>query len=133
MLEKSVTREEFLPQTRQRDEVLEALDDLVAVLQASNRRNQLAMRRAQTIRRSRIQDRTYRQIFAGNERSLIQEITRRNLDNLLRASARLRRAEASALHAEGMTMEEIAVLFGVTRQRVSVLLREAGQRNGAVP
>lgn len=121
-----------MPQIRQCDDVLEALDDLVNVLQDSNRRNQLAMRRARAIRRSRIQDRTYREIFAGNERSLIQEITRQNLDNLLRASARLRRAEASALHAEGMTMEEIAVLFGVTRQRVSVLLREAGQRNGAL-
>lgn len=132
MLEGRPTREEFLPQIRQCDDVLEALDDLVNVLQDSNRRNQLAMRRARAIRRSRIQDRTYREIFAGNERSLIQEITRQNLDNLLRASARLRRAEASALHAEGMTMEEIAVLFGVTRQRVSVLLREAGQRNGAL-
>lgn len=118
---------------RECDEVLDALDDLVAVLQDSNRRNQLAMRRARTIRGSRRQGRTYREIFAGDERSLIQEITRKNLDPLLRASARLRRAEASALHAEGMTMEEIAVLFGVTRQRVSVLLREASQRNGAKP
>jgi len=122
-----------LDQIRECDEVLDALDDLVAVLQDSNRRNQLAMRRARTIRGSRSQDRTYREIFAGDERSLIQEITRKNLDTLLRASARLRRAEASALHAEGMTMEEIAVLFGVTRQRVSVLLREASQRNGAKP
>jgi len=132
MLEGRATREEFLTQIRRCDDVLEALDDLVNVLQDSNRRNQLAIRRAQAIRRSRVHNRTYREIFAGDERSLIQEITRQNLDNLLRASARLRRAEASALHAEGMTMEEIAVLFGVTRQRVSVLLREAGQRNGAL-
>ncbi len=122
-----------MDQIRECDEVLDALDDLVAVLQDSNRRNQLAMRRARTIRGSRSEDQTYREIFAGDERSLIQEITRQNLDTLLRASARLRRAEASALHAEGMTMEEIAVLFGVTRQRVSVLLREASQRNGAKP
>ena len=31
---------------------------------------------------------------------------------------------AWALHREGMTMDEIAKLFGVTRQRVSALLRE---------
>ena len=44
--------------------------------------------------------------------------------------ARVRRAEAVALYGEGMTMEEIAEKFGVTRQRVSALLRDAG---GQVP
>lgn len=38
--------------------------------------------------------------------------------------SRVRRTEARALHREGMTMDQIAVLFGVTRQRVSALLRE---------
>ena len=32
---------------------------------------------------------------------------------------------ARALYDEGMTMEQIAAKFGVTRQRVSSLLREA--------
>ena len=32
-------------------------------------------------------------------------------------------AEARALHDEGLTMAEIAALFGVSRQRVSALLR----------
>ena len=35
-----------------------------------------------------------------------------------------RRAEARALYDEGLTMDEIATLFGVTRQRVSGLLRK---------
>ena len=39
--------------------------------------------------------------------------------------ARVRRAEALLLHEEGMTMDRIAEKFGVTRQRVSGLLREA--------
>jgi DNA-directed RNA polymerase sigma subunit (sigma70/sigma32) len=38
--------------------------------------------------------------------------------------SRVRRAEARALHREGLTMDQIARLFGVTRQRVSALLRE---------
>ncbi|MBV8985983.1 MAG: hypothetical protein JO248_16255 [Acidimicrobiia bacterium] len=41
------------------------------------------------------------------------------------ATARLRRAAARELRAEGMTMEAIAATFGVSRQRVSALLREA--------
>lgn len=36
----------------------------------------------------------------------------------------LRRTEAQVLHREGMTMGQIAELFGVTRQRISALLRE---------
>src|SRR5690242_13458157 len=34
-----------------------------------------------------------------------------------------RRLEAQALHGEGLSMDKIADLFGVTRQRVSSLLR----------
>ncbi|MDR0345980.1 MAG: hypothetical protein LBI49_23285 [Nocardiopsaceae bacterium] len=37
---------------------------------------------------------------------------------------RFRRAEARALYAEGLTMAELATVFGVSRQRVSMLLRE---------
>ena len=47
------------------------------------------------------------------------------IDALIEAAARLRRAAAIQLHDEGMTMEQIAALFGVTRQRVGALLREA--------
>ena len=44
---------------------------------------------------------------------------------LAATGARVRRTEALALHDEGMTMESIAAKFGVTRQRVSGLLRAA--------
>jgi len=39
---------------------------------------------------------------------------------------RFRRAEARALYAEGLTMAQVATVLGVSRQRVSVLLQEAG-------
>ena len=39
------------------------------------------------------------------------------------AACRLRRAQAAALHDEGLTMDRIAELFGVTRQRISQILR----------
>jgi DNA-directed RNA polymerase specialized sigma24 family protein len=112
-----------LADTRQSDEVLEALDALLVVLRDSTHRTQAATRRAKTIRRLRRDGRSYREILGRDERALILQVTRENVDGLLQASSRLRRAEAAALYAEGMTMEEIAELFGVTRQRVSVLLR----------
>ena len=117
-----------MAETRETDDVLLALDGLLAVLHESTRRNQDATRRAQAIRRLRSHGRSYREILGRDERALILQVTRENVDGLLQASSRLRRAEARALYAEGMTMEEIAALFGVTRQRVSVLLRDGAQR-----
>jgi len=43
-------------------------------------------------------------------------------DKLTAAGADWRREEARALHREGLSMDAIALLFGVTRQRVSALL-----------
>lgn len=47
-----------------------------------------------------------------------------NIEALQDVGATLRKAEAAALRAHGYTMEQIARLFGVTRQRISVLLRD---------
>jgi transcriptional regulator len=44
--------------------------------------------------------------------------------NLETAGAEFRAAEALALRAEGLTIEAIADLFGVTRQRISALLEQ---------
>lgn len=46
---------------------------------------------------------------------------------------RFRRAQARALYAEGLTMAQLAAVFGVSRQRVSALLRDGageGDVNG---
>ena len=47
-----------------------------------------------------------------------------NIEALHDVGATLRKAEAAALRVHGYTMEQIADLFGVTRQRISVLLRD---------
>jgi predicted transcriptional regulator len=45
------------------------------------------------------------------------------LNRLNNATTRLRRAQAKAMREEGATTERIADSLGVTRQRVSALLR----------
>ena len=105
------------------DPVLEALEGLVRALRANQSRIEATIARAERIREQREEGLSYREIESGQERPLIVELTRDNLATLVEAGSRLRRAEARALHAEGMTMEQIAELFGVTRQRVSALLR----------
>jgi succinyl-CoA synthetase beta subunit len=54
----------------------------------------------------------------------IVEMITTNIETLQSIGSQLRQAEARALRAEGATMEWIADLFGVTRQRISALLRQ---------
>ena len=105
------------------DPVLDALEGLVRALRENQSRIEATIARAERIREQREDGLSYREIESGVERPLIVELTRDNLARLVEAGSRLRRAEARALHAEGMTMEQIAELFGVSRQRVSALLR----------
>lgn len=66
---------------------------------------------------------SYREIVVGEPGQLLVAMLADAARRLDAAGGRVRRAEARALHDEGLTMDEIAVLFGVSRQRVSALLR----------
>lgn len=105
------------------EELLVALDELVVALQENTRRNHLAIARAEEIKRDRAAGKGWSEIVAG-ERQLIVELLTQNLEALTTSGSRLRRLEARALHDEGLSMEKIGRLFGVTRQRISELLRQ---------
>lgn len=62
-------------------------------------------------------------IIPEEDAPLIVELLTESTENLHTYGSQVRRTEARVLHAEGMPMERIARLFGVTRQRVSTLLR----------
>lgn len=108
------------------EELLVALDELVAALQENSRRNQLAVARAEEIKRERAAGKRWSEIVSGEQR-LIVELLTQNLAALTTSGSRLRRLEARALHDEGLSMEKIGRLFGVTRQRISELLRQPGR------
>jgi predicted transcriptional regulator len=110
------------------DEVMDALDGLIEAIERNIERNRLILRRAKEIKRSRARGLGYREIASVESKPLIVELITENLGRLTAAGTRFRRAEAAALYAEGATMEQIAELFGVTRQRVSALLRGAPRR-----
>jgi hypothetical protein len=93
-----------------------------AVRQASETARAI-IERAEHIRAMRREGMPYREIVPSEERPLIVELLTANLELLAAVGSRLRRAEAKALYDEGLTMDEIATLFGVSRQRVAVLLR----------
>lgn len=102
-----------------------ALDDVIAAIGTTQRLLEQALARAEALREERRSGAGYREIVSAEPRPLLVEILSDSVLALVEAGSRFRRAEARALHDEGMTMESIAVLFGVTRQRISHLLRSA--------
>jgi DNA-directed RNA polymerase specialized sigma24 family protein len=110
------------------DTFLKALTALERVLDENDRRTKLIKRRIAQVRRQRARGAEYSEIVASEDGPLVVQLLTESSTALDTSGAQVRRAEAHALYVEGLTMEQIAEVFGVTRQRVSTLLRQA--RNG---
>jgi DNA-directed RNA polymerase sigma subunit (sigma70/sigma32) len=107
------------------DAFLQALTDLETALRDNWERNKAIRRRIASIRRQREKGGTLSSIVSAETPPLIVQLVTESSRALDEHGGRVRRTEVLALHDEGMTMEQIAAKFGVTRQRVSSLLREA--------
>ena len=103
---------------------MEALDDLERALDESMAMSERMKERIRDIRKVHGQGRPLPEIVSNEQAPLIVQLLTQSTNLLHSYGNRVRRTEARALHREGMTMDEIAKLFGVTRQRVSALLRE---------
>jgi hypothetical protein len=104
-----------------------ALEDLIAELKLCIDGLEQALRRAEQLRQQRRSGQSWSHIVSSEARPLIVERITHALESLTTAGGRWRREQARALHAEGMSINRIAALFGVTRQRISTLVRK---RNG---
>ena len=107
------------------EEFLEALTALEDVLDDQRRRAGLIKKRIAQIRRRRATGASYIDIVSSKNTPLIVQLLTESSIALDTCGANVRRAEARALYEEGLTMEQIAEHFGVTRQRVSTLLRRS--------
>ena len=107
----------------QPDHLLDSLAGLEDSLQANERRSQAMRARIAHIRQQRQAGRPYSEIVSSEQRPLIVELLTQSVRELEGVGVRVRRHEAHSLRREGMTMDAIADLFGVSRQRVSALLR----------
>ncbi|HVU62075.1 MAG TPA: helix-turn-helix domain-containing protein [Mycobacteriales bacterium] len=107
------------------DRPLRELDALVDALRRNRDTIDRIIERADVIRTKRLeQGLDYHEIIRLEDRPLIVELLTENQHRLVEAGSRWRRAEAVALREEGLTLDDIASLFGVTRQRASQLVHD---------
>lgn len=105
------------------DPALDALDALIETLIADRSRIDQILEKARYIHTLRTAGLQWSQVVEQEHRPLVVELLTEIIETLHVASSRFRRQQAQVLRSEGMAMERIAELFGVTRQRVSQLLK----------
>jgi hypothetical protein len=106
-----------------RDPAADALDRLVAALGVCIDGLEEARSRAVELQTHRRAGRTWQDIVAGEKHPLVVELLSEVMASLAAAGGRWRREEAVALHVEGLSINRIAARFGVTRQRISALIK----------
>jgi hypothetical protein len=109
-------------------EVANAIDDMVAVLEATCAESDAAARQATALRQRNASRSTKGKAEPFDGTALVRSVSALQ-QRLSDAASRLRRAQARRLHDEGLSTERIAELFGVTRQRISALLRVDNTRS----
>jgi hypothetical protein len=85
-----------------------------------------ARERALELQEQRREGRSWYDIVSTEERPLIVEQISSAMASLATVGGQWRREQAAALSAEDVSINRIAALYGVTRQRVSALLRDHG-------
>jgi predicted XRE-type DNA-binding protein len=110
--------------TQEREEFLRALNALDQALDENLERTRRMKQRIAELVDACATGRPISEIVPEEQTPLIVQLLTESSRVLHDYGASVRRAEARVLQREGMTMEGIARLFGVTRQRISALLRE---------
>jgi hypothetical protein len=113
-----------MPDTPQRQRFLSALDQLDDALVDNLERNARVRERVRAFRSELANGRTVSEFVVAEAAPRTVEILSTNLAVLETIGADFRIQLAHELRRDGLTIEAIADLFGVTRQRVSALLRQ---------
>ena len=101
-----------------------ALTSLVATLDECVGELERARERASVLLDQRRAGQTWEEIVSAEERPLVVESISTVLGALATTGSVWRREQAAALQGENVSINRIAAMFGVTRQRISALLRE---------
>ena len=115
------------------DAAAAALEALLSELDTCIDLLQHARKRAGRLLEQRRAGRPWLDVVSGEERPLVVESISAVMSSLATAGHAWRREQARALHDENVSINRIAALFGVTRQRISALLREDGAGGDSGP
>lgn len=116
-----MTSESPPPEVLRLIDALRAMEDAAA---SNAERSRVVQRRARRLRKKLQSGSPPGEVVASEERPRTVELLSANMESLETAGAELRAAQALALRGDGMTIAAIADLYGVTRQRISALLRQ---------
>jgi DNA-directed RNA polymerase sigma subunit (sigma70/sigma32) len=106
---------------------LAALRDLELALDDNIYRAERMKARIAELEEAHASGRPFREVVPWEETPLIVQLLSESTHALLSCGSRVRRTEARMLYREGLTMDQIGALFGVSRQRVSALLRDTAE------
>ncbi|GAB3194777.1 hypothetical protein GCM10027261_13460 [Geodermatophilus arenarius] len=106
------------------DDAVAALEQLVREIDRCAAELQDARTRAEQLLSQRRSGDSWLDIVTEESRPLVVERITTVLGALAGAGSTWRRAQARALQAEHVSINRIAAMFGVTRQRISALLRD---------
>lgn len=109
---------------RDKAELSKALKGIDAATRENVKRSIAIQKRVEWMQERLAEGVTPSELIREEPRPPMVEMVTMNIEALQSLGSRLRQAEARALRADGVTMEEIAQLFGVTRQRISALLKQ---------
>jgi DNA-directed RNA polymerase sigma subunit (sigma70/sigma32) len=107
------------------EEFMEALGELDRALDQTVDMARQMKDQIEHLRRATADGQPLREVVSAQQTPLIVQLLTESTNLLHTYGNRVRRTQALALHHQGMTMDEVAQLFGVTRQRVSALLRDS--------
>ncbi len=93
-------------------------------------RSKIIQKRARQLRRQIENGRSVGEAVEAEELPRMVELLTANMTTLETAGAEFRAGEAQALRADGLTIDAIAGLFGVSRQRISALLKQKAATAG---
>lgn len=119
-----------MPAAREHDRAVDALTELIRGIDSSVDELGRARARAERLLTQRGAGRSWLEIVTAESRPLIVEQVSSVMATLAAAGSAWRREQAAALHAENVSINRIAALFGVTRQRISALLQERAAPTG---
>jgi HEAT repeat protein len=114
----------------EQDPAVRALTELLTVLDTCMTELGGARKRAEKLLEERQSGRAWLDLVTAESRPLVVEQLSSVMAALAGAGGAWRREQAYALASEQVSINRIAAMFGVTRQRISALLRERARGAG---